>query len=307
MQFIRGLANLSSLTRSVVTIGNFDGVHLGHQALLAQLALLVEQYQAPSVLIIFEPTPAEFFLKEKAPARLMRLREKLAALKKFTLDYVLCLRFNKQLATLSAEDFVREILVKRLGVKALVVGDDFRFGENRRGDFQLLSQMGRDFDFVVHRMSELSQAAERVSSTRIRAELQRGDFLKAAACLGTHYSVSGRVVYGRQLGRQLGFPTANIQLHRKVVPMTGIFVVEIHGLNQRVFQGVANLGTRPTVDGSSRVLLEVYIFDFSADIYGHYVQVDFLKKLRDEERYDSLEELKTQIALDVEEARRFFA
>ncbi len=307
MQFIRGLANLPTLESSVVTIGNFDGVHLAHQELLNKLAQLSRDYQAPSVLIIFEPTPAEFFLKNKAPARLMRLREKLAALQEFPIDYVICLRFNQKLAALSAEDFVQDILVKVLAVKALIAGDDFRFGAQRRGDFGLSSQMGETYHFSVQQMPELLVEEERVSSTRIRRALQHGDLMAANACLGKLYSVSGRVAYGSQLGRQLGFPTANIHLHRKVVPMSGIFLVEVHGLANKVYRGVANLGTRPTVDGSSRVILEVYIFDFNANIYGHYVRVDFLKKVREEERYDNLEQLKAQIALDVVVAKQFFA
>lgn len=306
MKFIRSQTSLPNFNASVITIGNFDGVHLGHQHILKRLAELSKTYQAPSVLIIFEPTPAEFFMQAKAPARLMRLREKLTALKEYPIDYVLCLRFNQKLAHLSAEDFVKEILVKKLAAKALIIGDDFRFGENRLGDFQLLMRMGRELNFAAHQMSELSLAHQRVSSTRIRSLLQQGDLQKAAECLGKLYSVNGRVAYGNQLGRELGFPTANIHLHRKVVPLSGIFVVQVRGLGDEPLQGVANIGTRPTVDHSSRVLLEVYIFDFDQNIYGKNVTVEFLKKLRDEECYDSLEELKHQIELDVQAGRKFF-
>ncbi len=305
MKLVRDLHNLGVLRKSVVTIGNFDGVHLGHQALLKQLRVLSQQYQAPSVLIIFEPTPLEFFMHDKSPARLMRLREKVLALQNESIDYVLCLRFNAALAKLSAEDFVRELLLKQLGMQAIMVGDDFRFGAQRLGDSVLLKAMGEQWNFKVEQLPTLEGAAGRVSSTRIREALQAGDLSLAEQLLAKPYSVSGRVVQGYQLGRALGFPTANIQLHRKVVPLAGIFVVRIK-IGSDTLQGVANIGTRPTVDGSSRVLLEVYIFDFDAMIYGHYVSVEFLKKLRNEERYDTLAALKEAIREDVEQARKYF-
>ncbi len=307
MELIRGLHNLREHHRGcVATIGNFDGVHLGHQAVIGQLAEKASELCLPTALITFEPQPQEYFAPQASPPRLMRFREKMQALHRYAVDRVLCLAFNDMLAQMPHTQFIEDILVKGLGLRYLVVGDDFRFGRGREGTFSILQEAGQKYGFQVVNMHTFSVAGERVSSTRIREALARGDMLMAEALLGRDYRMSGRVAHGEKLGRQLGFPTANIHLHRKVSPLQGIFAVEVYGLEQEPLHGVASLGTRPTVNGT-RTLLEVYLFDFDEDIYGRHIQVSFRHKLRDEERFDSLEVLTVQIKKDVVEAREFFA
>ncbi len=307
MELIRGLQNIRPSHKGcVATIGNFDGVHLGHQAVLGQLAEKAAELCLPSVLITFEPQPMEYFVPEQVPARLTRFREKMLALQRYSVDRVCCLSFNPKLANLTAEAFIREILVDKLGVKYLVVGDDFRFGLNRAGTFETLKQAGEQYGFQVVSMHTFEIDGARVSSTRIRAALQAGDMAAAEKLLGRSYRMSGRVAHGEKLGRELGFPTANIHLHRHVSPLQGIFVVEVFGLDQEPVQGVASIGTRPTVN-ETRALLEVYLLDFDQDIYGRHIQVSFLHKLRDEARFDSLDALTRQIHKDVEQTRNWFA
>jgi len=306
MQFIRGLHNLRPEHRGcVATIGNFDGIHLGHQAVIGQLAEKSDEMCVPTVVITFEPQPMEYFRPGQTPARLTRLREKVQALRRFRVDRILCLGFNRKLATMPAEDFIRNVLVDGLGVRYLVVGDDFRFGKDRAGDFALLQKAGQQFGFQVVNMHTFMLDEQRVSSTRVREALQQGDLHGAERLLGRSYRMSGRVAHGNKLGRELGFPTANIHVHRKATPMQGIFVVEVFGLEGEPLPGVASLGTRPTVDGK-KIILEVYLFDFDCDIYGRYLQVGFLHKLRDEARFNTLAALKVQIAKDVEDAKRYF-
>jgi len=306
MQFIRGIVNLPPGYKGcVATIGNFDGIHLGHQAVIGQLAEEAADLCLPSMLISFEPQPMEYFQPAKAPARLTRMREKLQALRRFSVDQVLCLSFNRALAEMPAELFIKDILVDALKIKYLVVGDDFRFGKDRAGDFAMLQKAGEQFGFQVVNMHTFSIDGDRVSSTRIRKALEAGDLQSATRLLGREYRMSGRVVHGEKLGRQLGFPTANIELHRRATPLQGIFVVEVYGLEGEPLPGVASLGTRPTV-GGSKAILEVFLFDFDQDIYGKHLQVGFLKKLRDEENYDSLEALTTQIQKDVDQAKAYF-
>jgi riboflavin kinase/FMN adenylyltransferase len=306
MQLIRGLHNLRPEHRGcVATIGNFDGVHLGHQAVIGQLGEEAGRLHLPSVLITFEPQPMEYFRPQQAPARLTRLREKVEALRRFHIDRLLCLAFNRKLAQMSAEDFILRVLVDGLGVKYLVVGDDFRFGKERRGDFAMLQAAGHKHGFAVVNMHTFLIDGERVSSTRVRGALNRSDLAAAQQLLGRTYRMSGRVAHGAKLGRQLGFPTANIHVHRKATPLQGIFVVEVFGIEGEPLPGVASLGTRPTVDGKTTIL-EVYLFDFERDIYGEYLQVSFLHKLRDEVRYTTLDALKIQIGKDVQNARQYF-
>lgn len=290
----------------VATIGNFDGVHLGHQAVIGQLAEKAAELCLPTTLITFEPQPMEYFRPQQAPARLTRLREKLQALRRFSVDRVLCLPFNRRLAEMPAETFIDSVLVDGLAVKYLVVGDDFRFGKDRRGDFAMLQQAGAQVGFQVVNMHTFAIDNQRVSSTRIRDALSRGDFNEAERLLGRPYRMSGRVAHGEKLGRQLGYPTANIHVHRRATPLQGIFVVEVFGLEGEPLAGVASLGTRPTVDGK-KVILEVYIFDFDRDIYGRHLQISFLHKLRDEAKFTTLEALTRQIAMDVTDARDWFA
>lgn len=306
-EFIRGLHNLRPAHRGcVATIGSFDGVHLGHQAILHQLIETARQRQLPTVVIVFEPQPHEFFSAEKAPARLMRLREKVNALWAAGVDRVVCLHFNQQMRSLSAEDFIQRVLVDGLDIKHLVVGDDFRFGCDRRGDFALLQSKGKDLGFSVSDTHTLEIDGTRVSSTRIRQLLEAGDFAEAAKLLGKEYSIHGRVVYGKQLGRQLGVPTANVDLRRYRSPLHGVFAVTVRFVDGIIVQGVANIGVRPTVDGSKKPLLEVHLFDFNRSIYGAVIDVSFKRKLRDEQKFASLDELKAQLQTDIAQARDFF-
>ena len=306
MQLIRGLHNLRPEHRGcVATIGNFDGVHLGHQAVIGQLAEKADELCLPTVVITFEPQPMEYFRPGQTPARLTRLREKVQALRRFRVNRILCMPFNQKLASMPAEEYIRRVLVEGLDVKYLVVGDDFRFGKDRAGNFEMLQQAGQQFGFQVVNMHTFMIDNRRVSSTRVREALNQGDLAEAERLLGRSYRMSGRVAHGEKLGRQLGYPTANIHVHRKATPLQGIFVVEVFGIEGEPLPGVASLGTRPTVDGK-KTILEVYLFDFDRDIYGAYLQVSFLNKLRDEERFSTLDALKVQIGKDVEDTRQYF-
>jgi riboflavin kinase/FMN adenylyltransferase len=306
MELIRGWHNLPAQPQPcAVTIGNFDGVHRGHQQLLKTLQQKARVLQLPVTVVTFEPQPNEYFAHEQTPPRLMRLREKLKVLQECGIDRVLCLRFNQALAAMSAEDFVRQILQQGLATRYILVGDDFRFGHDRAGDFVLLKQLGMQSGFQAEQMHLIALAGERVSSSRIRQLLMNGDLRQAKQLLGRPYNLSGRVAYGDKRGRIMGFPTANIYLHRKAVPIAGVYVVRMQGVHSQPLPGVANVGTRPTFNGT-RSLLEVHLFDFNEMIYGRHVQVEFIHKLRDEQRYPSFELLKQQIFRDTEQARRFF-
>ncbi|RLA14058.1 MAG: bifunctional riboflavin kinase/FAD synthetase [Gammaproteobacteria bacterium] len=306
MQLIRGLHNLTRpLSASVVTIGNFDGIHRGHQQVLEQLKAVASEYQLPSIVIIFEPQPIEFFAPAQAPKRLARFREKLDYLKSKQIDYLLCLKFDRTLADLYAEEFVKQILVDRLNIRHLVIGDDFRFGKNRSGDFQFLQECGEKYGFIVENTNTLLIDDSRVSSTRIRESIQSDDFEQAAKLLGRPYTLSGKIAHGKKLGRELGFPTINIKMGDNTLIVKGIFAVSVKGIDNRVLPGVASIGTRPTVDGVDTIL-EVFILDFDQDVYGCCVDVEFLHKIRDEEKFESLEELSLHIEQDTVKARRYF-
>lgn len=310
MEFIRGQYNLKPEHRGcVATIGSFDGIHKGHQKVIEQVHEKARGLALPSLLILFEPQPREFFTPDNVPARLTRLREKMVVLETLSIDRVLCLRFNENLASLDAEQFVKQILVDGLGIKFLVVGDDFKFGKGRTGDFTYLQQAGEKFGFGVTNTHSYLFKGSRVSSTRIRQALNDGDLKTAREMLGRDYRMSGNVAHGDKRGRSIGFPTANIYLHRKSSPVYGVYAVEFCSEDSRLkgelLTGVANVGQRPTVDGT-RTLLEVHIFNFDREIYGAHVQVRFMHKLRDEQRFDSLEALKAQIDRDVEQAKAFF-
>lgn len=306
MELIRGLHNLAPRHQGcVATIGNFDGVHLGHQAVIGQLAEKGRVLGVPTQVILFEPQPQEFFRHDQAPPRLMRFREKWQVLGRYAVDRVLCIRFDAAFASMEPETFVRRVLVQGLGVHCLIVGDDFRFGRNRRGDFSFLQQAGRSSGFQVVNMHTVTIDGERVSSTRVRRALAHGQLATAEKLLGRPYRMCGRVAHGTKLGRRIGMPTANIYVHRRVTPVMGIFVVEVFGLEHEPLPGVANVGTRPTVDGT-RTLLEVHLIDSDRDLYGQYLSVNFLHRLRDELRFDSLEALKVQMYRDLDDARAFF-
>ena len=304
MQVIRGLHNLRAGHRGcVATIGNFDGVHLGHQAVFRHLREEAARLGLPCTVVTFEPQPQEFFAPQAAPARLTRMREKLRALKDAGIDRVVLLEFGPRLAQMSAEAFVRQLLLDGLGVRYLLVGDDFRFGKGRSGDIDLLRRAGVEHGFEVDNLNTYMLDAERVSSTRIRSALSAGDLDTAQQLLGRPYRICGRIGHGDQRGRSIGFPTANIDLHRRVSPLRGVFAVRVLGLPEGPWPGVANIGTRPTVTGDPRYLLEVHLFDFAREIYGEHVQVEFRHRLRDERRFASFEDLRRQIELDVRVAR----
>ncbi|CAH8223715.1 FMN adenylyltransferase [Vibrio alginolyticus] len=303
MELIRGIHNIKSQHNGcVLTIGNFDGVHLGHQQVLNQVSEKAQLLGLPSVVMTFEPQPLELFAKQNAPARLTRLRDKFVQLGKLSIDRLLCVNFNHHFANLDAEVFIRDLLVAQLGVKFLVVGDDFCFGKNRQGNFAMLQQAGLKFGFEVVSTQSFCLQQFRVSSTAIRDALAGDDLKSAAQMLGRDYSISGRVSHGRKLGRTIGFPTANIPLKRCVSPVSGVYVVNAFGLGEQPIGGVANIGQRPTVNGV-RQQLEVHLFDFHANLYGKQLEVALLHKLRDEKKFESFEALKQQIELDADAAR----
>ncbi|MBV9575242.1 MAG: bifunctional riboflavin kinase/FAD synthetase [Gammaproteobacteria bacterium] len=312
-KLIRSLYNIRPKHRGgVMTIGNFDGVHQGHQALVARVINKAKEWQVPSLVVTFEPHAFEFFGGDQLSIpRLTRLREKLTALASCGVDYVLVLPFNQALADISAASFVNKILSEQLQIKAVIIGDDFHFGYQRQGDFALLQTMGQKLGFSVEAMPTILIENERVSSTRVRKALAEGNHELVKQLLGRAYTLQGRVRWGDQRGRAWGFPTLNIFLHRQLTPLTGVYTVRVYGVTnadcqqEKAWPGVANIGIRPTVDGT-RALLEVHLLDFDQDVYGRYVVVEFCEKLRDEKRYPSIELLKEQIANDVLAARHYF-
>ncbi|MDO9163207.1 MAG: bifunctional riboflavin kinase/FAD synthetase [Methylococcaceae bacterium] len=308
MRLIRGLSQLEPFKNGcVLTIGNFDGVHLGHRVVIDKLAERGKALGLPVVVMIFEPQPLEYFLADNAPSRLMRLREKVLQFNQLPVDDLLVVRFNRDFANVDAEQFIDQVLIKKLHVKHLVIGDDFHFGKARRGNFALLKEKGQQYGFTVEDTGSFQLGDLRISSTLIRDALCSGDLLNAERLLGQCYSVCGRVVHGDKLGRTIGFPTANIRMFRKNAPVDGVFAVTMTGIDNKEFKGIANVGTRPTVNGSSKVILETHLFDFDKDIYGRYVQVHFKQKIRDEMRFPSLDQLKAQIVKDVVETKKIFA
>ncbi len=304
-----------------LTIGNFDGVHRGHRAMLKRLVEKTRELRLPCSVLTFEPHPREFFSPLTAPARLSRLREKLELLAEAGIHRTHVLRFGAQLAALAADRFVEEVLVRGLGVRWLLVGRDFRFGARRVGDFAALQAAAAGGGYEVEAMGDVLESGQRISSSGVRAALAAGDLACAARLLGRGYSMSGRVAHGEKLGRTLGFPTANIVLRRRP-PVAGIFAVTAEleetregekragetraGETRAVLRGVASVGRRPTVKDDAPPLLEVHLFDWSGDLYGRHLRVEFLHKLRDEAKYDGLEALRAAIARDAQQARDYF-
>ncbi|GAB4392536.1 MAG: bifunctional riboflavin kinase/FAD synthetase [Gammaproteobacteria bacterium] len=307
MKIIRGLHNLTSrYQHAVITIGTFDGMHIGHQQLLAHVIEQANKLFVPSVLVTFEPQPAEFLAQPQAGRpRLMRLAEKLRYVSQTALDAVLVLAFNHALAELVADDFVKKVIVESLMARAVIVGDDFHFGYQRQGDISLLKKLGKHYRFSVMALPTIEVAGERASSSRVRDSLLSGNLSLAQQLLGRNYSLSGRVTQGAQLGSQLGFPTANIHIKREYCALNGVYAVKVYGLQQNALSAVANIGRRPTVDGL-RLTLEVHILNFHENIYGRYLEIEFLHKLRDEQKFASIDMLKQQIAHDVQQAQDFF-
>jgi len=307
MEFIRGLYNLKPEHRGcVATIGNFDGVHLGHQRVLRQVKLKALMQGLPAVVVLFEPQPLEYFAKDQAPRRITRLREKLLLLEQHGIDRVLCLRFDAKLLSLSPHDFIQQLLVSGLAVSHFVVGDDFRFGKGRMGNYGLLQSEGLIHGFDAENTQTCEFDGERVSSTRIRNALEVHDLAAVRRFIGRPFIVTGKVAYGQQLGRKLGVPTANIRLQKPRPALQGVYATLVHGLLDKPIASVANIGYRPTLVGV-QPQLEVHLFDFIDDFYGKTISVEICQFIRSEKKFEGLTQLQTQIKLDMQTAKDFFA
>ncbi len=306
MKLLRRIQTITELQAGcVATIGNFDGVHRGHQALLAQLKKQANHRQLPLVVLLFEPQPGEFFNKAHTPARLYPLREKLSALSTCGVDYVYCLTFDKSIANMSHEQFAEHILLTRLNVKYLLLGNDFHFGKERLGNLAFLQTWGHEKGIMVQSCSDFCYEKTRISSTQIRHALYLGELDLVATLMGRKYSLFGRVQYGNGLARQWGVPTANLSVRSSTLPLSGVFCVQVKRRGKPMLSGVANIGCRPTIDGSKNVL-EVHLFDFDESLYGEMLQVFFLHKLRDEIKFSSVDALIAQIHLDIAAARNVY-
>ncbi|MFM1806189.1 MAG: hypothetical protein RL212_448 [Pseudomonadota bacterium] len=310
MKVIRGIPPVSNWTPCALTIGNFDGVHRGHQALLKKLVQTAKEKNIQSCVMTFEPHPIEYFAPEKAPSRILSLRDKLEALAEVGIDQVLVIHFNQHFANLSPTEFVEKILVKGLQVQSILIGDDFHYGAKRAGNFSSLCEAGQKYGFTVERMDTLEENNQRISSSATREALNQGDLNLARQLLGRPYMLSGHVLHGQKLGRTLGFPTLNVslanKLHRRKPAAQGIFIAQVHGLSDNPLPAVASLGQRPTVDDSGRYLLEVHIFNFNQSVYGKLVRIELLEKIRDEAKYNDLETLKNAIDQDATAAKNYF-
>ncbi len=302
MQLVRGIHNIRAKDHGcVLTIGNFDGVHLGHQRVIQALVNKARTLNCVPAVLVFEPQPQELFSPDTAPARLCRLRDKYGLLEKLGVERLICVNFTRKFANQSAEQFIEHLLVEKLGIKHLIVGDDFHFGKNRTGNFAMLSEAGKVFNFGVTDTASYKLSDCRISSTEIRKALEQDNLSEASSMLGREYSIVGKVFHGDKRGRQLGFPTANVLLKRRVSPLSGVFAVKVNtSLGQ--FSGVANIGARPTVAGL-RQQLEVHIFDFDAELYGQCIEVIIKKKIRNIMKFDTLAALTEQIAADSEQAK----
>lgn len=302
MELIRGLHNIRDRHKGcVLTIGKFDGVHLGHQAVLESLISKAGELGLPATVMVFEPQPEEVFTPLTAPARLSRLRDKFKHLENLGVDRLLCIKFDRNFANYSAEAFVEDLLVNQLGVKFLAVGDDFRFGKGRTGDFNTLLDAGKEYGFDVTSTRSFRLKDCRISSTEIRQALAQDDFATAQQMLGRPFDISGKVVHGDEKGRTIGFPTANVLLKRCIAPVNGVFSAMVKA-GDKYYKGVCNIGSRPTVNGK-RSQLEVHIFDFTGDLYGQFISVQLHEKLREEMKFDSFEQLKQQISIDAQRAK----
>jgi riboflavin kinase/FMN adenylyltransferase len=311
MQVFRRLPPIGQRQPCVLTIGNFDGVHCGHRALLDRLAQAASRLGLPSCVLTFEPHPREFFAARRAglvaPSRIATLRDKLQGLAAAGIDRACVVHFNERFASLAAETFIEQVLVDGLRVRHLLIGDDFRFGARRRGDFAMLEAAAARHGFELERMDTVAHEGVRISSSAVRAALASADFVAVERLLGRPYAMSGHVVHGRKLGRELGFPTLNLRIPHGHPALAGIFVVRVHGLADGPLPGVASLGTRPAVETAGVPLLETHVLDWRGDVYGRLVRIEFLRKLRDEAHYDGLDALVAQIRLDAGEARAHFA
>jgi riboflavin kinase/FMN adenylyltransferase len=303
MLIFRGNPRPAQRVPCALTVGNFDGVHRGHRALLDRVAAAARARGLASAVMTFEPHPREFFAPQAAPMRISNLRDKLGALQEAGVDRVFIQHFNRRFAQSSATDFVERVLLEGCGVRWLLVGDDFRFGARRAGDNALLQRYAAQGRFELEQMPTFDDGGERISSTAVRAALAAGDLARAERLLGRPYAISGRVLHGRKLGRSMGFPTLNLRIAHAHPAVHGIFAVQVHGIDVQPVPGVASIGLRPTVDEQGRWMLEVHLFDFARDIYGSLVRVRFVQKLREEQKYETLDALATAIRRDAERAR----
>ena len=290
----------------MATIGNFDGVHLGHGEIIKRLRRLGAERGVPTMVVLFEPQPAEFFARAGVPARLTRLREKFHLLAARGVDRLLVLRFSRELAAMPPERFVGDLLVGKLGIKALIIGDDFRFGSGRGGDFSLLQNLADRYHFVMEQTVPFLFIGKRISSTYIRDLLHQGYYHEAKRMLGHPYMIEGRVVHGHKRGREWGFPTINLDLHRRKSPIMGIFAVKVRGLGPQPLRGVGYVGSRPTI-ADPRFVLEVHLFDYDQECYGKYVGVEFIDKIRDDIKFESFAAMAEQIGRDCESAREILS
>lgn len=312
MKVFRGLPNAAARAPCALAIGNFDGVHRGHRALLAEVRAAADKLGLEAAVMTFEPHPREFFARmsgdlSRAPTRIANLRDKLQSLSDAGIDRVIVEHFSAAFSGMSPQDFIEHVLVQGLHVKWLMVGEDFCFGAKRAGNVAMLIEAGKQYGFEVIALPTVLHEGTRISSSAVRAALAAGDLKRARELLGHGYAVSGHVVHGQKLGRTLGFPTLNLRIAHKRPALSGIFTVWVHGLEAQPKAGVASLGVRPTVDDSGRVLLETYVFDYHQQCYGKLVRIEFLHKLRDEQKYPDLATLTAAIASDTEAARNFFA
>ncbi|MDU0810955.1 MAG: bifunctional riboflavin kinase/FAD synthetase [Burkholderia sp.] len=309
MKIFRGIPTLKNRIPCVLTIGNFDGVHRGHQELLKRVRAASNAYGLEVCVMTFEPHPREFFNKEAAPARISTLRDKLEALHFHGVDRVIIKHFNKKFANQLPKDFVENEIVNSLQARWIIIGDDFLYGANRKGTFDTLKISGKQYGFEVEQMNSFMDSnGRRISSSSIRESLENGDLDATAIALGHCYTISGHVSHGLKLGRNLGFPTINIRITHKRLALTGVFVVQVHNLvDNQPLPGVASLGLRPTVEDSSNILLETHLLDWNGNAYGKVVRIEFLKKLRDGEKFNDLETLSRAISRDTEIARKYLA
>jgi len=302
MELIRGLHNLKKQPGCILTIGNFDGIHLGHQVILKKLVSKSKKMRLPSLVVSFSVTPETFFGRPKA--RLSSFRDKHLFLESMGVDKHLLIRFNREFSELSASSFINQVLVEKIGVKHCFIGDDFRFGKGRLGDFSMLKAASHENNYTIEKLNSVLLDGLRVSSSAVRNFLTDGNFTGAEKFLGRPFSISGKIAHGDKLGRTIGFPTANISIHRKLSPVLGVYSVLVK-LKSKTYNGVCNVGKRPTL-GGKKTLLEVFIFDFNEEVYGEYATVIFKQKCREEKKFESFDELKKQIKKDVEKSRLFF-
>ncbi|ARC55012.1 FMN adenylyltransferase [Candidatus Riesia sp. GBBU] len=307
MKLVRGIHNIMKCHhRCMLTIGNFDSVHLGHRELLNLLRINKYRFKIPTMVMIFEPQPLEFILGIKSPTRLYPLRDKIKKFFEYEIDYLLCVNFNNEFSSLSPNSFISKILVNKLKIKSVIIGDDFHFGKDRTGDFYLLCKKGKQYGFHVSIFKEIQRNGERVSSTSIRKALSNGNLLMAENLMGHPYKLSGKVVYGKQFGRTIGFPTANIFLRNITIPLNGVYIVNVYGiLKEKSLQAIANIGIRPTFNGDKQ-RIEVHLIDVRMNIYGMNIDILFRKKLRNEIKFSSIENLVKQILKDIDETKKFF-